>query len=89
MVVNLASNTIGEFNISTGEIDSVCDRLGGAYKTWETIVFNINPETRQRDGIKKFYYHRSAKQAVDFHFRFCRTFAYFNYLKFTQNGKLI
>lgn len=77
---NLAYNYIGSMDISTAEVESVCDRLGGEYKAYETIVFNLNLEARERTGVRKIYGHRSLKAAIKFHFRFCRTLSYFHHL---------
>lgn len=73
---NLGSDIIGNLNVSTALYHTWIDALGGWVPCYETIFFNFNPVTRERNGIYKMYGHRSENGAIFAHARICKILTY-------------
>ena len=73
---NLGSDIIGNLNVSTALCYTWIYACGGWVAVYETILFNFDPETKERKGIKTMYGHRSENGAIAAHTRICNILAY-------------
>ena len=76
--ISVALNITSKYYVSTAMWATGIAATGMKHPTYETFIWEWNIETKQRGKMVKQYYHHTRKQAIMFHFRFCRTIAWFD-----------
>jgi hypothetical protein len=75
--LNVAYNILNGYYISTAMWATGIPATGMIHPTYETFIWEWDYKNRERKNkIVKSYYHNDRDQAINFHFRFCRTMAW-------------
>jgi len=82
---NVANNIVNGYYVFTALWSTFVPSAMQCMDTFETFIWEWDYESKKRGKMLRQIYHTGYENtAIKFHFRFCRTLAYRQYIKFNK-----